>query len=229
MISLRKRSIIVGAFFLTVMISWVIGAEVFIEPILRAPDFLAKASLQQNRLLLGFLFEIINFCVVIGIAAMMYPVLRKHNEQLALGYVSFRIIETALLAVSLAGPIMLISFSHDFIQAGSPSSSHFQTLGTLALGLRNGTGQMVPIFVGLGGVMFCIVLLKAKLLPAFLPIWGIIGYALLTTVPVFTFSGFENIMLLAIPGGFFELFLGIFLIVKGFKTPPGEENTAMVQ
>ena len=88
----KKTARIVGALFLTAMVTSLLGG-IWLESILNAADYLINVSANETQVILAVLLELINGIAIVGIAVMMFPILKKHNEALALGYVGFRIIE----------------------------------------------------------------------------------------------------------------------------------------
>ena len=205
----RKTARIVGALFLTVMVTWFIGSEI-IGSILNAPDYLVNVYPNRIRVIIGVLFELIQVAAVVGIAVMMYQILKKYNERVALGYVIFRILECTMLIAAAISPLLLITLSQEYLKAGAPDASAFQTLSTLFMTLReHWTLMMLAIFYSLAAIMFYYVLYQTKLIPRFISVWGLIGATLALTTP---WLG----TLLGIPMGLNELFLGVWLIVKGF-------------
>jgi hypothetical protein len=206
----RKTATIVGALFLTVMVTWFIGSEL-IESILNAPDYLINVYPNRIRVIIGVLFELIEVAAVAGIAVMMFPILKKYNERIALGYVVFRILECAMLIVAAISPLLLITLSQEYLNAGAPDASSFQALSTLFMTLRqHWTLLMLAIFYCLAALMFYYVLYQTKLIPRFISVWGLIAATMALTTPLLG-------TLLGIPMGLNELFLGIWLIVKGFN------------
>ena len=213
----RKATTVAGILFLTAIVTWLIGYSL-IESITSAQDYLTNVSVNNTRLKLGALIELINSIAVVGIAVTLFPILKQHNERIALGYVGFRIIEAAVLVISLIFPLSLISLSQEYVKAGASAAPYFQTLGDLLLAARYWSGQMVPIFVGLGGLMLRYLLFRSKLIPRFIAVWGLIGYALLIAVPLSDIFGYSEAVILGLPGGLFEIFLAIWLIVKGLNS-----------
>jgi hypothetical protein len=86
----------VGALFLIAMVGSLVGGT-WLESITGAPDYLTTVSANEAQVIIGVLLELINCAAVVGIAAMLYPILKKHNENIARGYFGFRILETAIL------------------------------------------------------------------------------------------------------------------------------------
>ncbi len=215
----RKIAIIVGALFLTAMVTSILGAAL-IESILNAPDYLITVSANETQLILGVLLELINGLAVVGIAVMMFPIFKKHAEALALGYVAIRIIEAVIVIAAVISPLSLIALSQDYVQAGAPDASFFQTLGTSFLAARAlWVGLMLGIFFSLGALLFYYLLYQSKLVPRWLSVWGFIGAALVLTWNLLEMFGISISagVILAVPIILNEIFLGIWLIVKGFN------------
>ena len=89
----RKTAILVGVLFITATVAC--SFSIFMtEPILDAPDYLAKVSANASHIILAALLMLIDAIAVAAIAIVIFPVLKKHNASLALGYVGARIIES---------------------------------------------------------------------------------------------------------------------------------------
>jgi hypothetical protein len=212
----RKTARIVGALFLTSNVTFILGAAVLIESILGAPDYLILVSANRTQVLLGVLLEIINGIAYVGIAVLMFPILKQRFESIALGYVGFRIVEFVMQIASDISPLSLLTLSEEFVRAGAPEASSFQNLGTLLLAERYWAFQMVSITFGLGALMFYYMLYQSKLIPRFVSIWGLIGAAVVLANTMFDMFGLSlaNLGVLMLLN---ELFLGVWLIVKGFN------------
>jgi hypothetical protein len=211
-------AIIVGVLFLTVMFTYTLGAFVFIDPILNAPDYLINISANKTQVIIGVLLELINGIAYVGIAVLVFPILKQFNESMALGYVGFRIIEFAMQIVSDISPLLLITLSQEFLNAGAPDASSFQPLSTLLLAERYWANQMVFIAYGLGALIFYYLLHQSKLIPRFLSVWGLIGAPLVLINVMLEIFGFNPALILGFQMGLNEIVLGIWLIVKGFNS-----------
>jgi len=215
----RKIAIIVGALFLFSNFTFLLGAFVFVEPILGAPDYLTLASANRTRVVLGALLELVNGIAYVGIAVLVFPILRQRFESMALWYVGFRIIEFVMQTLSDISPLALLRLSEEFVKAGAPASSSFQALGTLLLAERYWAFQMVTFALVLGALVFYYMLYQSRLIPRFISVWGLIGaLAVLATAMLDTFGispgSLEFLGVLMLLN---ELFLGVWLIVKGFN------------
>jgi hypothetical protein len=139
---------------------------------------------------------------------------------MALGYVAFRTIEFVMQALGDISALALVRLSEEFVRAGAPASSSFQAVGTLLLAGRYWAFQMVSFALVLGALMFYTMLYQSRLIPRFIPVWGLVGaFAVLSTSLLGTFGislgSLESLGVLMLLN---ELFLGVWLIVKGFNS-----------
>jgi len=216
----RKTAVGVGILFLVGYLGVFLGSA-FYAPILDAPDYLGEVYPNKTQVIQGMLIELMNDAAVIGIAVMLFPILKKHGEAMALGLVGFRFMEAALLIASKVSVLSLIDLSQQFAQAGAPDQAYFQTLGDFALAVRYWANQMSTVFFILGALVFYVILYRSRLLPRFISVWGLIAVASLIAanalgVPDPT-QGFQPATVLYLAIFLSELLVAIWLIVKGFN------------
>jgi hypothetical protein len=216
----RTTAIITGILFLAGYLGIFLGSA-FYAPILDAPDYLSQIYPNKSQVIVGMLIELINDAAVIGIPVMLFPLLKKYSERLALGYFGFRLIESMVLIVSKTSLLSLITLSQAYITAGSPANSYFQTFGAVALAERDWASQLQIVFFVVNALIFYYVLYQTKLLPRWLSIWGFIAVASLIAanvlpVPDLT-QGFNPAQLLFMPIFLSEILVAVWLIVKGFN------------
>jgi hypothetical protein len=218
--SSKKTARIVGALFLIAMVASILGGSL-VDAILSAPDYLTDASVNRTQVTVGVLLEVINGIAVIGIAVMMFPLFKKHDEALALGYVALRIVEAVSSIAAATGALAVIAVGQEYARMGAPDASYSQTLGTSLLAARTvWVGPMLAIFFGLAALLLYYLLYQTRLLPRFISIWGLIAVALVLAwnmLELFGISVSAGIVL-ALPMILNEIFLAIWLIVKGFNS-----------
>ena len=221
----KKTGQIVGVLFLTVMITWTIGFSL-IEPIITAPDFLDIVFPNKTRLKIAVLVEFVEVAAVIGIAAMMFPIFKKQNEPLAVAYLGFRVLESAALIVIALAPIFLITLSAGYLETGAQDATTYQNLGTILRSVRaEGTSLTIAILYGFGALIFYALLYRSKLIPRFISVWGLIAVPLmLIDEVIFEIVGQYSVKISGLPIlglhlGLIEIFLGVWLLVKGFNAP----------
>jgi hypothetical protein len=114
--------------------------------------------------------------------------------------------------------LTILSLSNEYVQNGDPDRSYLQTLGKYLLEARSITRILMLLGFCLSATMFYYLLLKSNLLPRFISIWGLVGVILLFIEIMSNIFGFSvgGIMIM-LPMGLNEIFLGIWLIAKGFN------------
>jgi hypothetical protein len=153
--------------------------------------------------------------------------LKKQNESMALGYVSMRMFESLLMTIGVAFAVLLIPLSQAFIKAGATDVSTYQAIGVVLKQVESlFLNLMQLLFLGLGGLILTTMLYRSKLVPRWISVIGIIGYALL--LPAFVLALFGVFdptpgagglgSLLAVPVAIWEIILmPIWLFAKGFN------------
>jgi hypothetical protein len=215
---------IVGVLFIGATVTAMIS-EVLVESI-RAPDYLNLVSANENQVLIGALLLLIMTISIICIPIMMFPILKKYNERLALGYIGIRIFEGVFDAVGIIILFSLLSLSREYVNVVAPDASQFHIVGSLLLAVHGWVYLLIPIVFGLGTLVFNYLLYQLKLVPRWLSILGLIGAPLVIASGVFgMFRYFE--FFLAFPIFVQEMVLGLWLIIKGFNST--EINTQSIQ
>lgn len=206
----------VGLLFLIAMFSSIAGG-VLIESILNDNDLIRKVFVNKALIRFGVFLEIINSLAVIGIAILLFPVIKEFNERTALGYFSFRLIESLFCVTSAFMPLLVINLSDEYLKASVLNYSYFDSIGKSLLVVRSEiSGLMIPIFFSLGGILFYTFLYQSKLIPGFISLWGLISVILVLSSNLFETSSTIQV-LLVLPIIVNEIFLGGWLIVNGFK------------
>ena len=145
----------------------------------------------------GVAMMLLNSIAVIAIGALMLPILRAHTPAVAFGYLATRVFEGTFLAVGAIA--LLLGFADTNVLAYNIAMAG----------------------LGIGSLFFCVALYRSRLVPRFLAVWGFIGYATFAMGCILELSGITGAGLIgAIPGGLFELFFAVWLIVRGFSSAP---------
>jgi hypothetical protein len=170
----------------------------------------------------GALLEIVNHIAVVGIAVVIYPVLKPFSERLALGYVAARSIEAVLFAIGTMHLLALVSLSHEFVAASTPPASHFQTLGGMLLAGHDWDNAALAFTAfSLGAFTLNHVLYRARLVPRWLSVWGLVAATSILTARVMLMSGVElsssTVTVLDAPIMLQEVVLAAWLVAKGFN------------
>ena len=159
---------------------------------------------------------------VVGDAAhgvLMFPVLRPHSERMAFGYLGARLMDAIFIAVMILLILLQIPVGVEYLKAGSSDTSYLEALSTVLTQGNLYAYEIAMITVGVAGLILNTMFYRTRLLPRPLAVWGLVGYAVLLAGSVLQVLGFHLNSIQAIPGGLWEVFIGVWLIVKGFSTP----------
>ncbi len=159
------------------------------------------------------------------VPVMMFPVLRRHNEALALGYVVFRSGFEAIAYLATAAMwLLMVPLSQLYVQAAASDASNVQALGNLWLeaSLEIAGGVILTIVFSLGSLIFNYLLYRTKLVPQWLSGWGLIAGVLYLASGLLVMFGATEVLgpiynILILPKGLQEMVLAAWLIVKGFN------------
>ena len=214
----RKTAIIVGALFITATVTYSLSV-IYLDPILSSSDYLTKVAENENQVIIGSFLVLIDSVAVAGIGIVIYPILKKHNETLALGYTGARIAEGVLFAVNVIPILTLLRLSQEFVKAGAPDASYYQTLGTLLLAAGEWAFLLgFALAFTLSALILNFLLYQSKLIPRWLSGWGFVGAALLWVYYLLEPFSINLIEILFLPIAVQEMVFAVWLIVKGFNS-----------
>jgi hypothetical protein len=220
----RKTGIIVGLLFIIATVTAILTI-VFLGSTLDIPLDFTVISANEFQLIISILFWLILSVSVMGIGTMMYPILKKYHEGLAMGYVILRLTESILIIIASIALLSLLTVSQEYV-TGSIESIYYQPVGTFLLALQNWSFEIgTLIFLGLGGLFLYYPLYELRFIPRWLSGWGLIGaicvllYGLLS---LFVIADSMIVNLLAAPIAIQEMVFAVWLIFKGFN--PSTKN-----
>ena len=192
-------------------------------PILNDPDYLVKVSANENQILIGALLVLTMGLALAMVPVMMFPILKKYNEALALGYVVFRgALETVTYIAMVITQFFLIIVSQEYVAAGAPDASYFQTLGALLQKGHDSISNILIIVFSLGALMLYYLFYRSNLIPRWISGWGFFAILLhLATGFLIMFhlmSALSTInVVVNLPIALQEMVMAVWLIVKGFN------------
>jgi hypothetical protein len=228
----KANAVIIGALFifttLTGMIDAYLVAPEFKQPIMNILQI-------DNKILTGAFSVLVMSIGIVFIAIAFFPVIKKHNESIALTYVIFRAIESMLLITGAICYMYIIVLGKNYTSA--TVFPDYVIAIALALKIKYYGFQFAMIILGIGSLFLCYSLYRSRLVPGFLSIWGGIGYLCLLLSAVLDICGVIDTTngsgsILYVPGGLWELIVfPIWLFIKGFDfsfiknySPPGQAH-----
>jgi len=221
----RTTATVVGIVYILGFVVGLVGIGLFTS-ILGAPDHLSTVS--ANSMLLGFA-AVLWLMAVIGDAAhgvLMFPVLKPHSERMAIGYLAFRIVDATFIAIMVLFVLVQIPLGSEYLKAAASDAPFLQSLSAVFSQAQQYAYQIGMSALGVSGLMLCYTLYRAKLVPAWLAIWGLVGYATILVGMLSAVMGSGLGDLSSYVGGLWEVFVGVWLIVKGFNPPAFASKSA---
>ena len=212
----RTTASVVGAVYLAGFVVG-IGGEVLIKSVLAAPDHLATVSANSLMIALGAVLWLL---AVVGDAAhgvLMFPLLKQHSERIAVGYLGARIMDALFIAIMVLFLLLQIPLGSEYLKAAAPDTFYLQALSEVTVKASQYAYQMGMSTLGIAGLMLCYALYKTKLVPRWLAVWGLVGYAIIFVGMVSEIMGSGLGLASSLPGGLWEIFIGVWLLVKGFS------------
>ena len=167
--------------------------------------------------------EVLLMISAIGVAVVMFPILKRQNERIALGYVASRIVESVMIGVGLLALLSILTLSDDLAASIGPDSGSLVIAGRTLVAIHDWTFLMGPGFcVGVNDLLLGYLMYKTGLMPPRLAMVGLIGGPLIFASKVLVLFGVFDIYssaagVFAIPVFVFEASFAIYLIVKGFR------------
>jgi hypothetical protein len=211
--SLRKTALVAGLLYLLTFVSI---PTLGLYAAVRGPNYIMGPG-PDNPVILGAMLEMIVALACIGTAVTLYPVLKRQNEGIALGFVGVRVLEAATIYSGITSLLSIVTLR----QAGAGA-------GALVTGQSLAAQYYWTFLFGQGflpamnALLLGSLLYQSHLVPRVLPLLGFIGAATLITSWTATLFGLvEQVSpvtaIATIPIALWEFSLGIYLVAKGFK------------
>lgn len=195
-----------------------IPALVLLGPVLNEPGFVLGTG-SDTSVLWGGLLDFVTALACAGTAVAVFPVIRRHGEALALGFVATRLIEATLITTGVVTVLGVVTLRHD--AAGDPAT--LTVVGQALVAVHDWTFLFGPgMMPCLNALMFATLLLRARLVPRIIPLAGLAGAPLLLASSLATLFGVHEqtsgtALLAALPIAAWELAIGVWMIAKGFR------------
>jgi hypothetical protein len=218
----KKTAAVVGVLFLLGTVPALLSLPLMTNTV-NAPDRLTAIATHEGQMIVFTAIKFIMGIACAGIGLALYPILRKYHEGLAIGAAGFRVIEGMTSVVGALLYVILLALSQEFVKAGAPASSYFQTADIV---LNAGIGWLkdaaMLLSFGIGALMYYVVFYQYRLIPRWLSVWGLVAIILTIISALLVmfrllppFGAIQVILNLPILPQ--ELVLAGWLIVKGFN------------
>jgi hypothetical protein len=219
--STRKTALVAGIFYLITFIS--IPTLAVYGPVMNHRDWILSSGSHTGVLVGGFL-EVIVALAGIGTAVTLYPVVKRQNEGVALGFVAARVFEAGMIVTGVVSLLSLVTLRQELGGAAGANAAALVTTAASHVATYKWTFLLSQsLMPAINALLLGSLMYRSRLVPRIIPVMGLIGAPLLICTVVATlFGGFKlgSPELAAVPVAAWELSLGLWLTVKGFRPSP---------
>ena len=218
----EKRAASWAGWFMAVTFVTSIAALLIYHPVLHDHNYILGPG-HDTRIEFAALLEVFLAISGIGVAVVMFPILRRESERLALGYVASRIVESTMICIGLISLLSVLTLRGDLAASIGGNSGSLVIAGRTLVAIHDWTFLIGPGFcVGVNEVLLGYLMYSTGLMPPRLALLGLIGGPLIFASKILVVFGVWDIYsstagIFAIPVFIFEASFAIYLIVKGFR------------
>lgn len=208
-----------------------IPALFLIRPILDDPNYIVGAG-SDTRVVLGCLLDTVNALACIATAVAIYPVVRRWNESLAVGFITSRMFEAGVIMIGVVSLLAVVHLRQDVAGAAGTSTSSLVTIGQALVAVRDYTFQFGPnLSASINALLLGTLLYRSRLVPRAIPALGLIGAPFLLAATITTVFGLTEQgsawFAGAVPIALWELAVGLWMTFRGVDTmSPSGSNPA---
>ena len=218
--SMRKTALVAGVLYLITFIAGIPPAAFLLGPVLSDPNYIVSAG-ADTQVLFGAFLDLVNALACIGTAVALYSVVKRQHEGFALGFVTTRMFEAAIIVIGVISIIAVVTLR----QAGAAGAdaATLVTVGRALVAVRDGAHLLGPgVIPGLNALLLGYLMYRSRLVPRLIPAMGLIGAPLFLVAVSALILGFnEQAFVLygiaVVPIALWELSLGLWLVFRGFN------------
>ena len=232
--SARKTALLTGVFFIITIVASIPALGLY-GPVLNDAHYVLGGG-ADTRIYVGALLEVITAAAGIGTAVTLFPVLKRQNEGMALGYVAARILESTVIVVGIVSVLSVVTMRHNFSAATGASTGAYVASGQALVALHKWTFLLGPGFCAgaENGLLLGFLLYRSRLVPTPIAVLGLIGGSLAVASAIAELFGLypqvsTQAAIVVFPEALFEGVLGIWLTVKGFRPSPIIQDPLVLQ
>lgn len=221
--SARRTAFVAGSLYLITFISSIPAGLFLLNPVLDDPSYIVSSG-SDARVLWGSYLDLVNALACIGTAVVLFPVVKRQSETLALGFVTTRVFEAAVIVIGVVSLLAVVTLRQP--DATGTEATALVAVGESLVAVRDWTFLIGPGFMAAANALLLGTLMyRSGLVPRVIPVLGLIGAPLLLASTTATFFGITDQLsvvsgIAVAPIFFWELSLGVWLVVKGFKRSP---------
>ena len=224
----RKAALAAGLFYIGTFV-FSIPALGLYDGVVNDPNFVLGAGSDQG-VLWGGLIEVLTALTGIGTAVALYPVIKRHGPGRAVGFIASRTLEAAMICAGVLAVLAVYTLRQDL--SGSADTAALTTTASGLVAVKDWSFLLGPgIMPAINALCFATIMYRTGLVPRWIPTLGLIGAPLLLASSTATlFGAWEQVssasLLMALPIATWEFSVGVYMAVKGFRTPPATDGDA---
>jgi hypothetical protein len=230
--SARKTALVAGALYL-ITFAASIPALILIGPVLNHTDYIVSTG-ADTRVIWGCILDIVNAFAAVGTAVTLFPVVRRQNEAGALGFVTSRLIEAAVIMIGVVCLLAVVTLRQDVGGPGATNSATLVATGRALVAVRDWTFLLGPgTMPAFNALLLGTLLFRSRLVPRVIPAIGLVGAPLLLAATGLVLFGYFSQVsgpsfLLTVPIAVWEFAVGVYMLVKGFRPTPLTTPTPLI-
>lgn len=223
--SVRKTALVAGVLYLITFAASIPAVFFLIDPVLANADFMSRAGVDTPLLWGGFL-EIVTALAGFGTAVVLFPVVKRQHEAAALGFVTTRVVEAAIILIGVVSLLSVVTLRQNLAGAAGADAASLVTTGNALVAIRGWTFLLGPgLMAAINALLLGSLMYRSRLVPRVIPMMGLIGAPLLLASVTAAFFGFHDLSspthtIAVAPIFLWELSLGFYMAIKGFKPSP---------
>jgi hypothetical protein len=214
----RKTALVAGVLYLLTFAGSILAA-LLLDPVFTNPNYIVRAGADMP-LRFAAVFELVNALTCIGTAVALFSVVKRQHEGLALGFVTTRMFEAAVLAVGIVSLLSIVTLRQAAVASGDTAS--FVPVGQALVAVRDWSVAIGPGMASLNALMFGTLLYRSRLVPRAIPALGLVGAPLFISFVIGTMLGITGPGtvwqgIAVAPFFIWELVVGLWMTFKGFS------------
>lgn len=221
--SLRKTAFVAGVLYLITIVASIPAQFVLYDSVLKNPEFIIGSG-TDTGVAWGGLLELITALACIGTAVVLFPVVRRQNEGVALGFVTARVFEAGAILVGIVSLLSVVTLRQDLAGTAGADTASLLTTGNALVAVHDWAFLLGPgVIPGVNALLLGYLLYRSGLVPRVIPLMGLIGAPLILAAGTATLLGVTEQVsvwtgIATAPIFAWELSLGLYMAIKGFKS-----------
>jgi hypothetical protein len=217
--SIRKSALAAGVLYL-ITFAASIPAVILLHPVLSNPNYIVSVG-ADTQVTAGAFLDLVNALACIGTAVALFPVVRRVNETLALGFVASRVYEAAVIMIGVVSILAVVALRQAGTTGADPSA--LIAVGRGLVAVRNATFLLGPgLAPAINALLLGTLLYRSRLVPRVIPSLALIGAPLLLSATIGTMFGVNQSVsawtgIATLPIFLWELSVGLWMTFKGFR------------